>query len=131
MSDSIQSPLHVEFDTQIYRVSAIKKAAYRFGDRCHIQIEFGKGGKIVVTLKPKGPLNNLQRLAGDFENEVLDQELREVVGQETEGVRNLLLAQAYAQTSLLDPQGEQADYHDDPLHIRASDRQRSASTEQE
>jgi hypothetical protein len=36
-------------------------------------------------------------------------------------VRNLLLAQAFAQTSLLDPQGEQADYHDDPLNISRPD----------
>src|SRR6476620_2378014 len=100
MSPTTTSPVQIELDPQVYRLAAVKKAAYTFGDRCHIQIQVGDGGKIIVALKPKKLLDNLQHLAGEFENAVLDQELREVVARETEGVRNLLLAQAFARTSL-------------------------------
>jgi His-Xaa-Ser system protein HxsD len=127
MSTTQPTPVVIELDTAVYRLAAIKKAAYRFGDRCHILIEPAGGTKIRVALTAKRLLDNPQFLAGEFQNEVLDQELREVVAAETEGVRNLILAQAYAQTSLLDPQGDTADYHDDPLGISASDAQKDRS----
>jgi hypothetical protein len=50
---------------------------------------------------------------------VLDQELRETVAEETKSVRDLLLAQTFSGLSLVDPVGENADYHDDPLVIAA------------
>jgi hypothetical protein len=49
-------------------------------------------------------------MAGEFCNEVLDQELRETIAEETAGIRNLLLAQAFSKTSLIDPELETADY---------------------
>ena len=129
MSDSSPAPLKLTFDPRIYSTAVVKKAAYRFGSRCHIQIEIGNDGEIVVTLKPTSLRENLELLAGEFENEVLDQDLREIVAKETEGLRNLILAQAFSQTSLLDPVGDEADFHDDPLHIRLSDRQNRAPAE--
>jgi len=69
-------------------------------------------------------MENFDFLAGEFQNEVLDQELREAVAEETKGIQNLLLAQAFSATSLLDPLGECADEGVDPLNIRSSDRQK-------
>jgi His-Xaa-Ser system protein HxsD len=109
------------FDTSVYRLNAVKKAAYRFGDRCYVQVEVLPTGQTRVTLKPKRRLENTEQLAGEFQNEVLDQELREVVAAETETVRNLILAHAFSETSLLDPTGEDADYRQDPLGIRSAD----------
>jgi His-Xaa-Ser system protein HxsD len=112
----------IELDPAVYRLSAIKKAAYRFGGRCHVQITAADGVGVQVTLIPKQPTENHDSLRGEFCNEVLDQELREVVTEETAGVRNLLLAQAFSATSLLDPDGETASDSDDPLGIRRSDK---------
>jgi His-Xaa-Ser system protein HxsD len=110
----------VELDPTVYRLEAIKKAAYKFGDRCFVQIDTCANGRVVIILKTKRVLmDDLEQLAGEFRNEVLDQELREVVAKETEAVRNLLLAQAFSKTALLDPTGEAADFRDDPLNIRA------------
>jgi hypothetical protein len=49
-------------------------------------------------------------MAGEFCNEVLDQELREIIAEETVGIRDLLLAQAFSKTSLIDPELETCDY---------------------
>jgi His-Xaa-Ser system protein HxsD len=117
------SNLVLDFDTGVYRLAALKKAAYKFGDRCFIHIETTDDHRIRVTLQPKRVIDNLDHLSGEFQNEVLDQELREAVAQETEGIRNLLLAQAFSATSLLDPVGEIADDEVDPLNIRPSDQQ--------
>jgi len=111
----------VDLDTRIYRLSAIKKAGYKFSNRCHTLIQPLEENKVRVTLQPKGLLGRPKDLIGEFQNETLDQELREVIAAETEAIRNLIIAQAFSQTSLLDPQGETADYRDDPLGISQSD----------
>jgi His-Xaa-Ser system protein HxsD len=112
-------PAVIQLDPAVYRLSAIKKAAYKFGDRCTIEIDSRQPpGLVRVSLTPKGILDDPSSLAGEFRNEVLDQELREVVAEETGAIRNVLLAQAFSGTALLDPTGEHADPADDPLGIR-------------
>ncbi len=61
---------------------------------------------------------DLEFLAGEFRNEVLEQELREVVAEETRPVRDMLMAQAFSAFSLLDQEGDEGDYRKDPKGIR-------------
>ena len=97
------------FDSTVYRLSAIKKAAYKFGGLFHILIE--QHDQVTdVRMKPKESNAPIDTLVGDFCNEVLDQDLRETVAEETVGVRNLLLAQAFSKTSLIDSEMETAEY---------------------
>jgi His-Xaa-Ser system protein HxsD len=110
----------ISIDTMVYRLPAVKKAAYRLGDRCFVQIEAPTDGRLLVRLTPKPGNTGLGALEGDFLNELLDQELRESIAEETERVRNLILAQAFSGTSLTDTVAEAADYRDDPLGIGKS-----------
>lgn len=114
------APLRLEFDTRLFRLLAIQKAAYRFGDRCSAELEIVAEGRLAVRLIPRAGVTDLGALEGDFRTEVLDQELREAVGEETQRVRNLLLAQAFSATALIDRVGETAAYADDPLKISAA-----------
>jgi His-Xaa-Ser system protein HxsD len=107
----------VEFDTTVYRLNAVKKAAYRFGDRFHAKIEMVGPSRVRVELIPKTGTVDLPAQVREFCNEVLDQELRETVAKETETVRNLLLAQAFSATSLIDAVGDEGSYKDDPKNI--------------
>src|SRR5581483_9398648 len=79
-------------DPRVYRSSAVKKAAYRLGGRCFARIEWPPGGGLVVRLTPKSEPEPAGTLEGDFLSELLDQELREAIAEETGRVRNLLLA---------------------------------------
>ena len=111
-----------QFDLNTYRLSAIKKAAYRFSGMYRIDITTLPQNQVVVTMTT---LRDLSAQEGDtlvFENEVLDQELREIVAEETKTVRDILLAQAFSGISLIDPSGETADYSSDPLNINVSRR---------
>src|SRR5450755_1869685 len=103
----------VNFDTSVYRLNAIKKSAYKFGGLFHVLIE-QRDRLIEVRLKPKESCKFPDSSVGDFCNEVLDQELRETVAAETTGIRDLLLAQAFSKTSLIDAELETGDY--DPEH---------------
>ena len=115
-------PVHLTFDPAVYRLSAVKKAAYAFTDRCHVEIATAHDpAAVAVTLRPRRALDDPAYLVGEFRNEVLDQELREQVAQETEGVRNLLLAQAFSATNLVEPLADTADPALDPLGIARPD----------
>ena len=112
----------LEFDTGVYRAQAVKKAAYKLADRLHFHIDTcGDEGaeprrlRITLSLRHDG---DLDFLAGEFGNEVLDQELREVVAEETRPLRDILMAQAFSAASLLDEEGDEGDYLQDPKGIR-------------
>jgi His-Xaa-Ser system protein HxsD len=110
-------PIVYAFDLNLFRLSAIKKAAYRFTDGFAVHIEQLDTSNIRVSLTLRPGISRPRLAADSFENEVLDQELRETVADETRGVRELLLAQAFSEIQLVDPVGENADYSDDPLRI--------------
>jgi len=97
--------LRVRFDCRAYDLLSIQKAAYKFGDRCHVLISPDEENTYVdVVLQAKRTLDNPRFLAGEFCNEVLDQQLRQIVAKETAGVRDLLLAQAFSRTNLITPE---------------------------
>jgi His-Xaa-Ser system protein HxsD len=101
--------LLLTLDSKVYRLSAIKKATYKFGGLFHVLIE-QHDHATEVRMKPKESSAPIDKLVGEFCNEVLDQELRETVAEETAGILNLLLAQAFSKTSLIDPAMETAEY---------------------
>lgn len=111
----------VDFDAAVYRLEAIKKAAYRLGARCYCNIELVGTSCVRVTITPKSSAEDLSSLVSELRNEALDQELREVVAKETEAIRNLIVLQAFSKTSLLDSDGEKGDFEKDPLGIRKPD----------
>lgn len=109
----------IDFAAELFRPLAIQKAAYRFAARCSVQLEALADRRIRAVLTARGSDSELTAIAEQFRIEVLDQELREAVADETRRVRDLLLAQAFLATSLVDPVGESADYAQDPLGIAA------------
>jgi His-Xaa-Ser system protein HxsD len=97
------------FDATVYSLNAIKKAAYKFGGHFYALIE--QHDRVTeVRLRPKESCDSPDTLAGEFCNEVLDQELRETIAEQTAGIRDLLLAQAFSKTSLIDSELETGDY---------------------
>ena len=103
-----------EFDLNVCRLSAIKKAAYRYGQSAIVKIQQLSPSLVRVELTA---LADGKLPVERFPNEVLDQELRKVVAEETSSVRDILLAQAFSNVSLVDPLGEQADWRDDPRNV--------------
>jgi His-Xaa-Ser system protein HxsD len=88
----------------VYRCSAVKKAAYKFTHIFHIVINHPDPSATVVTLRPKSASADAEAAVGDFLNEVLDQDLRECIAEETNSIRDLILAQAFSQVSVFHPE---------------------------
>jgi His-Xaa-Ser system protein HxsD len=84
-----------------FDVEAVKRAAYRLSDRISIEITDAKPG-LNCRLRLLTPSTgvNLESLAEEFRNEVLDQDLRQKIAAETEGYRNLILSLAFSKTPL-------------------------------
>ena len=61
--------ISLTLDSRVNRLSAVKKAAYRLGDRCFSQIEVLSDGSIQVRLTAKSEKLPLHTLEGDFRNE--------------------------------------------------------------
>jgi His-Xaa-Ser system protein HxsD len=103
-------------DTTLFSPDCILKAAYKFTDRCFVFLhrEAGAPETVWVTLAGKPQATDSRSLVGDFANELIDQRLREALGREFGPVQTLIVAQAFAEGNLLDPERETGDYHADP-----------------
>lgn len=92
------------FDTEVFSLETLKKAAYKFADRFSVVIAPVEGRSVRVDLifsGAKAKVDPAVALA-DFRTEVLDQDLREIVKREAGPLRNLILAHAFSRTSLVD-----------------------------
>lgn len=90
----------LELDKAVYRLEAVQKAAYRFIDRVSVLIS-QEGDKLVCEMTLiKGGGDPPEALLGDFKRELLDQELRLKIKEETAPARDLILAYAFSRTGL-------------------------------
>jgi His-Xaa-Ser system protein HxsD len=109
----------LEIDTTVYELSAIFRACYLFTDRCYLFLARCDEDPrwLVIALSSKSSEGDLSAAAGDFCNELVDQQLRETLTKETKPLREMIVAQAFAEGNLLDPLRDEGDYGEDPLGI--------------
>lgn len=95
--------LHLDVDLRVYRLAAIQKTAYRLADRCTAAIGSPTETTIPLTLRFRDGTS--EAIARDvlraFYQELLDQELREQIGEQTAPLRSLILAQAFSKSDLI------------------------------
>lgn len=91
----------ISFPKDVYSLTAIKKAAYRFSDQLSIEIIPGERATECVCrcLHPCSE-DDTQRILEAFRTEVLDHDLRQAIAKETEPMRNAILAYAFSKTGL-------------------------------
>ncbi len=101
--DNVEGFAKLFFSLNVYSLETIKKAAYKFTDKASFDFITDKKDTIEVRINAivDLPSIELDRLAKQFNNEVLDQDLRGIIASQTEATRNLILAQAFSRTDLL------------------------------
>ena len=99
----VDGTLRVALDLRVYRLSAIKKTAYRMADRCTALISSttDSSADVVFTFRSAVDEASAKNIVRLFFQELLDQELREEVAEETGALRTLLMAQAFSRTNLI------------------------------
>jgi His-Xaa-Ser system protein HxsD len=88
----------VAVDLRAFRLAAVQKAAYRMAAKCTAVIGEIRDNSLDVTLAfpPATGEQAALEAARLFFQELLDQELREKVGEETASLRTLILAHAFS-----------------------------------
>ena len=113
--------LLVIVDLGIYSRTALMKVVHSFTGRCFVHLQDESERRVKVRFRAKQPGQDCSPLAGEFMNSLLDQTLREQIGQETEPVRHLILAHALSNTSLIHPELETIDPTLDPNQVGIPD----------
>ena len=101
----------LEVAEAIYGRDALLRTCYWFTDRCYVFITRTPGTfNVHLRAKPDSP-NSLDAITGEFQNALLDYQLRHDIDQQTGKIRELLVAKAVAEAGTLDdpPPGEAAD----------------------
>ena len=108
----------IKIDKTIYSIDAVLRAGYKFTDRAFVFLTADDEAPtlLVAALAPKDTTADLEQLAGEFVNELLDQQVRERVELRFGALRTLTVAQAFSEGNLLDAD-QNADYRIDPLGI--------------
>ena len=84
----------------LFPLDAVYGAAYLFVDRCWLFLSRADSTSVGVHLKTKGEATeaDLEALAGEFANELLNQALRVRVGESTSTIREYTMARAFFTT---------------------------------
>lgn len=111
--------LSIRVDGSVYPASAIARAAFRFSERaaCLLAHDDDSEGVVWATFLAKQDSVNLQLLAREFIDELLDQKLRQELESSFHDVRLIITAQAFAEGNLLNADDDTADYRLDPRSI--------------
>lgn len=90
-----------------YSLETVKKTCYRFSSSHFYQLESdGHQAKIIFHFPSTITSTEEQEIVERFHQDILDQDLREIVSRETEVARNLILANAFSQTDLVESEDE-------------------------
>jgi His-Xaa-Ser system protein HxsD len=98
-------------DETIYSRIAVLKTCYWFTNRCYIFISRHDEQHLAVRLASKPSGIGLAAVAGEFENALLDHQLRFEIARETATIRELIVAKAFAEGNAIEdpPVGDDRD----------------------
>lgn len=88
--------IKLDVSAEFYSRAAIIEASYRFTDRCYVNLVAADKGIVEIHILPKQDGINLDIVAKDFLNELIDQQLRHRIRCETEEIQETIIKEAFA-----------------------------------
>jgi His-Xaa-Ser system protein HxsD len=106
-----ESEITLFVDETIYSRIALLKTCYWFTNRCYIFVYRHDQDHLGVRLASKPGNGGLDQIVGEFENALLDHQLRFEIASETATLRELIVAKAFAEGNALEdlPVGDDRD----------------------
>ena len=92
-----ENQISLTLQEDIYPLDAIYGTAYLFIDRCYVFLQRPADKRVALRLRGKKALDTaqLEALAGEFTNELLNQILRFRIGASTSKIREYYMARAF------------------------------------
>ena len=116
--------LKVNVDLNIYPLEAIYGAAYVFVDKVYIFLDSLAEGKVEITFRSKdeNEVEALEKIEGEFMNELLNYTLRLKLSESNKKIREYVVEQALfsalgREEGILKNEDEKFEFEDDPLGI--------------
>jgi His-Xaa-Ser system protein HxsD len=110
--------LTLEVDTAIYSLETLFRVCYAFTDRCYLFLEPAtKETSVMVRITGKRSGFDLNTIAGEFSNALIDERVRRDIAAETMAIRELIVAQAFAEADIIDRSLSEGGYVEDPKGI--------------
>src|SRR4051812_38295573 len=101
--DVTEDGLVVAVNTDLYSREALFRVCYLFTDRCYLFLMQDEGSPVIqVRFTRKSSDTDLNKMAGEFSNELINQKVRMDIAAETKAIRELIVAQAFTEADLLD-----------------------------
>ena len=120
----MKNELKVRVDLNIYPLEAIYGAAYVFVDRVYIFLDTCQENKIEIFFRAKenSNLDELEKIEGEFMNELLNYTLRLKLSESNKKIREYVVEQALfsalgREEGILKNIEEKFEFEDDPLGI--------------
>lgn len=88
-----------------YSLESVKKTCYRYANSGFVKLDIddrGQSALVHFRFPTTVDANQEQQIIDSFNQDLVDQDLREIVSKKTEVIRNLIFANAFANTSLTD-----------------------------
>lgn len=120
-----KNQVFLKINPEFYPLEAIYGAAYVFLDRTYIRLDGDPKKEVSVFLKGKEKLTKrqLENLAGEFYNELLNYALRNKISEANRKIREVIVSQALlgaigaVEEEELEVEGEEPEWKKDPLGI--------------
>ncbi len=90
-----EDTLVFEISTELYQKEAILSAAHKFTDKYYVEIDSSSEKSINISFRSKDKNHDLNNLALEFSNELLDQQVRLNVEKSYVNIRDLIVKQAF------------------------------------
>lgn len=113
----------ISLNPEIYPLEAVYGACYVFIDRAYLFLEGNPEKEIKVFIKGKEGLNSkkLEKIAGEFKNEILNYTLRLSIAKNTRKIRETIveraLFSALPHKEIATEEEEEKAFEEDPLGI--------------
>jgi His-Xaa-Ser system protein HxsD len=88
---------YVDFDTRLYSENVIFRVCHSFTARCFLAVTQLGDNQVRVNFTPRAGGETLESLTLEFGNELINQRVRAEVADETRNIRELIVAQAFAE----------------------------------
>jgi len=93
-----ENKLLLTITNNLYEKEAVLKASYKFTDKCYINIE-PIGEQTEIYFQKKNENIDLENIALDYGNELIDQQVRLNTGREFKSIREELVKKAFSSIS--------------------------------
>jgi His-Xaa-Ser system protein HxsD len=107
----------LEIDIRIYSLEALFRVCYAYTDRCYLFLAPATPEAVTVRITGKKPDADHNTIAGEFSTALIDERVRRDIAAETMTIRELIVAQAFAEADIIDGTCSEDSYIDDPKGI--------------